>query len=151
MNFIEYVKQLWKNGPNGGTPWSASRLNHMEEGIKANNEMISELNSNINNYDGVIKNGSIDFESQYFKQGKAIYFHIISTATQSDIVGFPVEVYGYGVLITFKSTISWGSCQIYIPHCSSNSDDRRSLYIRTFGDINNIWRKLSTITIDSYN
>lgn len=109
------------------------------------------LNSNINNYDGVIKNGSIDFESQYFKQGKAIYFHIISTATQSDIVGFPVEVYGYGVLITFKSTISWGSCQIYIPHCSSNSDDRRSLYIRTFGDINNIWRKLSTITIDSYN
>jgi hypothetical protein len=49
MNFIEYVKQLWKNGPNGGTPWSASRLNHMEEGIKANNEMISELNSNLSN------------------------------------------------------------------------------------------------------
>ena len=46
MNFIEYVKQLWKNGPSGGTPWSASRLNHMEEGIKANNDMISELNSN---------------------------------------------------------------------------------------------------------
>lgn len=29
MNFIEYVKQLWKNGPSGGTPWSAARLNHM--------------------------------------------------------------------------------------------------------------------------
>ena len=47
MNFIEYVKQLWKNGPSGGTPWSAARLNHMEEGIKANNDMISELNSNL--------------------------------------------------------------------------------------------------------
>ena len=47
MNFIEYVKQIWKNGPSGGTPWSATRLNHMEDGIKANNDMISELNSNI--------------------------------------------------------------------------------------------------------
>lgn len=47
MNFIQYVKQLWKNGPSGGTPWSASRLNHMEDGIKANNDMISELNSNL--------------------------------------------------------------------------------------------------------
>lgn len=47
MNFIEYVKQLWKNGPGGGTPWSAARLNHMEDGIKNNNSMISELNNNI--------------------------------------------------------------------------------------------------------
>lgn len=47
MNFIEYVKQLWKNGPGGGTPWSASRLNHMEDGIKNNNSMISELNNNL--------------------------------------------------------------------------------------------------------
>ena len=44
MNFIEYVKQIWKNGPGGGTPWSAARLNHMEDGIKNNNSMISELN-----------------------------------------------------------------------------------------------------------
>ena len=151
MNFIEYVKQLWKNGPSGGTPWSAARLNHMEDGIKANNDMISELNSNINNYGGVIKNGSIDFESQYFEQGKAIYFHVIATATPSDIVGFPIGVYGYGVLITFKSNMNWESCQIYIPHCSTDLDDRRSLYIRTLGDINSTWRKLSTTIINSYN
>ncbi len=50
MNFIEYVKQLWKNGPGGGTPWSAARLNHMEDGIKNNNSMISELNNNISNF-----------------------------------------------------------------------------------------------------
>lgn len=47
MNFIEYVKQIWKNGPSGSTPWSAARLNHIEDGIKNNNSMISELNSNI--------------------------------------------------------------------------------------------------------
>ena len=48
MNFIEYVKQIWKNGPSGSTPWSAARLNHIEDGIKNNNSMISELNNNIN-------------------------------------------------------------------------------------------------------
>lgn len=47
MNFIEYVKQIWKNGPSGSTPWSAARLNHIEDGIKNNNSMISELNSNL--------------------------------------------------------------------------------------------------------
>lgn len=57
MNFIEYVKQLWKNGPGGGTPWSASRLNHMEDGIKNNNSMISELNNNKVNAKCIIKNG----------------------------------------------------------------------------------------------
>lgn len=47
MNFIQYVKQVWKAGTSGGTPLSPDRLNHMEDGIKNNNSMISELNSNI--------------------------------------------------------------------------------------------------------
>lgn len=46
MNFIQYVKQVWKAGTSGGTPLSPDRLNHMEDGIKNNNSMISELNSN---------------------------------------------------------------------------------------------------------
>lgn len=46
MNFIQYVKQVWKAKPIGGTPFSPDRLNHMEDGIKNNNSMISELNSN---------------------------------------------------------------------------------------------------------
>lgn len=48
MNFIQYVKQVWKAKPIGGTPFSPDRLNHMEDGIKNNNDMISELNNNIN-------------------------------------------------------------------------------------------------------
>lgn len=46
MNFIQYIKQVWKAGTSGGTPLSPDRLNHMEDGIKNNNSMISELNSN---------------------------------------------------------------------------------------------------------
>ena len=46
MNFIQYIKQAWKAGTSGGTPLSPDRLNHMEDGIKNNNNMISELNNN---------------------------------------------------------------------------------------------------------
>ena len=46
MNFIQYIKQVWKAGTSGGTPLSPDRLNHMEDGIKNNNNMISELNNN---------------------------------------------------------------------------------------------------------
>ncbi len=76
MNFIQYVKQLWKNGPSGGTPWSASRLNHMEDGIKANNDMISELNSNIANNKQV---GTIEKSKslQYSLNGKLTYALIL--------------------------------------------------------------------------
>lgn len=49
MNFIQYIKQAWKAGTSGGTPLSPDRLNHMEDGIKNNNNMISELNNRIDN------------------------------------------------------------------------------------------------------
>lgn len=48
MNFIQYIKQAWKAGTSGGTPLSPDRLNYMEDGIKNNNSMISELNNNLN-------------------------------------------------------------------------------------------------------
>lgn len=47
MNFIQYIKRAWKAGTSGGTPLSPDRLNHIEDGIKNNNDMISELNSNM--------------------------------------------------------------------------------------------------------
>lgn len=45
MNFIQYIKQAWKAGASGGTPLSPDRLNHMEDGIKNNNDMIGNLGS----------------------------------------------------------------------------------------------------------
>ena len=80
MNFIEYVKQLWKNGPGGGTPWSASRLNHMEDGIKNNNSMISELNNNIietMGSNGISSGNSINMDSELFSSHKPLYIHAI--------------------------------------------------------------------------
>lgn len=47
MSFVEYVKQVWKAGRSGGTPWSPDRLNHMEDGIKSCSDGISELNNNL--------------------------------------------------------------------------------------------------------
>lgn len=136
MNFIEYVKQLWKNGPGGGTPWSAARLNHMEDGIKNNNSMISELNNNIIGTmgdNGISSGGSINIDSGLFSSHKPLYIHIITTQYPSSIAGMPQGAYGYGVLITLLSKYEsiWGTCQIYIPHASETS---RPIYIRTLGD-----------------
>ena len=81
MSFVEYVKQVWKAGRSGGTPWSPDRLNHMEDGIKSCSDGISELNSNIigtmgNN--GISSGGSINIDSGLFSSHKPLYIHIIT-------------------------------------------------------------------------
>lgn len=42
-NFTAYVKQTWANSPSKSSPVSASRLGHMESGIKANSDAIQEI------------------------------------------------------------------------------------------------------------
>ena len=41
--FIEYVRQIWKNKPNSSSPLNADHLNHMEDGIENNSKKIKEL------------------------------------------------------------------------------------------------------------
>lgn len=41
--FVEYVKQAWKNKPNVSSPLNADRLNHMEDGIENNSNKIKEI------------------------------------------------------------------------------------------------------------
>lgn len=41
--FVEYVKQAWKNKPNVSSPLNADRLNHMEDGIENNSKKIKEI------------------------------------------------------------------------------------------------------------
>ena len=88
MNFIEYVKQLWKNGPGGGTPWSAARLNHMEDGIKNNNSMISELNNNITFYSCFTKN----FISESNCEGYGYNFAIYNKTAKVGILKFTTKI-----------------------------------------------------------
>lgn len=95
MNFIQYIKQAWKAGTSGGTPLSPDRLNHMEDGIKNNNDMISELNNNIiygnisqkTRYSNVdlealnISNGTINISKAYINAlwGVAITLNVDNT------------------------------------------------------------------------
>ena len=41
--FVEYVKQAWKNKPNVSSPLNADHLNHMEDGIENNSKKIKEI------------------------------------------------------------------------------------------------------------
>lgn len=46
--FVEYVKQVWKNKPNASSPLNADRLNHMEAGIENNSKKIKETVTAVN-------------------------------------------------------------------------------------------------------
>lgn len=46
--FVEYVKQAWKNKPNVSSPLNADRLNHMESGIENNSKKIKETVTAVN-------------------------------------------------------------------------------------------------------
>lgn len=46
--FVEYVKQVWKDKPNTSSPLNATRLNHMESGIENNSKKIKETVTAVN-------------------------------------------------------------------------------------------------------
>ena len=46
--FVEYVKQAWKNKPNVSSPLNADSLNHMEDGIENNSKKIKETVTAVN-------------------------------------------------------------------------------------------------------
>lgn len=46
--FVEYVKQVWKNKPNVSSPLNADSMNHMEAGIENNSKKIKETVTAVN-------------------------------------------------------------------------------------------------------
>lgn len=54
--FVEYVKQVWKNKPNVSSPLNADRLNHMEAGIENNSKKIKETVTVVNELTEKCKN-----------------------------------------------------------------------------------------------
>lgn len=46
--FVEYVKQVWKDKPNTSSPLNATRLNHMESGIENNSKKIKGTITEVN-------------------------------------------------------------------------------------------------------
>lgn len=79
---------------------------------------IPQLNNNNIRYDGIIYNGSINADSEYFNNpNKDIYYHLLANTDNNSIIGFPTGVYAYGVLITFSGSAAfdnYAKCQIYI-------------------------------------
>ena len=77
--FVEYVKQVWKNKPNVSSPLNADRLNHMESGIENNSKKIKETVTAVNEltektaYVGNTKIATTDgINLRYTKFGKEI-------------------------------------------------------------------------------
>jgi hypothetical protein len=74
--FVEYVKQAWKNKPNVSSPLNADRMNHMEAGIENNSKKIketvtavNELTENMDHGKIVVRNGvaKITFNHKFKK------------------------------------------------------------------------------------
>ena len=57
--FVEYVKQVWKNKPNVSSPLNADRLNHMEAGIENNSKKIKETVTAVNELTENMDHGKI--------------------------------------------------------------------------------------------
>lgn len=126
MNFIEYVKQIWKNGPSGSTPWSAARLNHIEDGIKNNNDMIRELSGNITTTrENVIITYASALALVNIMPNKLINtvairagnWTTIATLPEnyrpSKVIKFPVAVYNSEAFVAYGQLTPAGALQIY--------------------------------------
>ena len=136
MNFIEYVKQLWKNGPGGGTPWSAARLNHMEDGIKNHNRMISELNNN-KGINVMSETNTADIEDIFPKYLGRVVYHVLSNIDSNP--------FRYGFLTTYiwkeKAANSYSAFQFALDNTSINS---LTIKIRKYDS--NKWSDWKTIS-----
>lgn len=69
--FVEYVKQAWKNKPNVSSPLNADRLNHMEDGIENNSKKIKEIVPAVNELTDKMTISKVDLLAQ-IKDGSVI-------------------------------------------------------------------------------
>lgn len=124
MNFIQYIKQAWKAGTSGGTPISPDRLNHMEDGIKNNNDMISELNNNTTTtYENAIITYAPALALVNIMPAKLTNTVAIRSWTTvatlpkeyrpSKTINFPVTVYNPAGFVAYGQLTPNGALQIY--------------------------------------
>ena len=69
---------------------------------------------------------------------KSIAISDINDGNIKNIKGFPENTYGYGCLISIKTTkYRYQGLQIYIPHIYDTEQEvNKNIYFRTFGDNN---------------
>lgn len=92
--FVEYVKQTWKNKPNVSSPLNADRLNHMEDGIENNSKKIKETVTAVNglteSITGVANYSSDETECGTWK-GKTLYRRILELTDATDRKGYDLK------------------------------------------------------------
>ncbi len=126
MNFIQYIKQVWKAGTSGGTPLSPDRLNHIEDGIKSNNDMIRELSgNNTTTYENVIITYAPALALVNIMPASLINtvairsgnWTTIATLPEnyrpSKVIKFPVAVYNPEAFVAYGQLTPAGALQIY--------------------------------------
>lgn len=87
--FVAYIKQLWANKPSTSSPLSAERLNHMEEGIKANSDGITKIVTSVT--DQVVNDSNKIASAASLYSVKQVVDKTNSdfTATKNDIAAIP--------------------------------------------------------------
>ena len=113
--FVEYVKQAWKNKPNVSSPLNADRLNHMEDGIENNSNKIkeivpavNELTENIKILDYTTKNNNI-YEYIGGVEGYYPIACIFYDGTNNHPTGFSAENYSYtSFIVWFNQVVGTG-------------------------------------------
>ena len=92
--FVEYVKQVWKNKPNVSSPLNADRLNHMEAGIENNSKKIKETVTAVNELTEIIT-GVANYSSDETKcgtwKGKPLYRRILELTDATDRKGYDLK------------------------------------------------------------
>lgn len=92
--FVEYVKQVWKNKPNVSSPLNADRLNHMEAGIENNSKKIKETVTAVNEL-----TEKTEWTKVSFKGAAESFDEAISSGKYAHV---PNTVKEIRVIITFK-------------------------------------------------
>lgn len=118
--FIEYVRQIWKNKPNSSSPLNADHLNHMEDGIENNSKKIKELVPAVNELTEKRKLICKEFSSGDISITPAMTYKLAYTVPDGyEYLAF-LGAYSYNV----PTSITY----------QNNTGTAISLYVNCFGD-----------------
>lgn len=95
--FVEYVKQIWKNKPNVSSPLNADRLNHMEAGIENNSKKIKETVTAVNELTEKMVFVDIDMSSATVDTDVSVNYPTGFTRSNSIAIGISCYNKKFGV------------------------------------------------------
>lgn len=103
---MAYTKQVWRDSETGGTPITAARLNHMEDGIEENS----------NNWDSISRYSTSETPTgKTWIDGKAIYRKVIQFGAMAGNNRYTIaHGISYDTIVSFDA-IARNSTNSYLP------------------------------------